>query len=227
MKVLIAEDEFVSRTILQTILTKWGFEVAAVADGVSATAVLQEPEAPQLALLDWMMPGMDGPAVCRELRKRIRRDPLYLILLTSKNEQGDIVQGLEAGADDYIAKPYDNDELRARVQVGMRMITLQNELREREKLQGVLEMAGAICHELNQPLQGISGYSELLLMDMHEDDPKFQMLKKIKSQVDRVGELTRKIMNITRYQSKPYLGNSRIVDIEYASQTKKEDDCNG
>jgi len=227
MKVLIAEDDFISRTILHAILTKWGFEVVAMADGGSAFKALQRPDAPQLALLDWMMPDMDGPDVCRELRKLKHHDPLYRILLTAKDERGDIVQGLEAGADDYIAKPYNNSELRARIQVGIRIIKLQSELREREKLQGVLEMAGAVCHELNQPLQSMSGYSELLLMDISEDDPKYQTLKKIKAQVDRVSALTRKIMNITRYQSKPYLGSSRIIDIDCASQIKKENDCNG
>jgi|APLow6443716910_1056828.scaffolds.fasta_scaffold201883_1 phosphoserine phosphatase RsbU/P len=227
MKVLIAEDDVTSRAILHAILTRWGYEVMATADGESALAAMQQPEAPQLALLDWMMPVMDGPTVCRELRKLKKRDMLYLILLTSKGERADIIQGFEAGADDYIAKPYDNEELRARVHAGKRIITLQNELRIWEKLQGVLEMAGAVCHELNQPLQGISGYSELLLMDMDEVDPKYQMLKKIKSQVERVGELTRKIMKITHYKSKPYLNKSKIVDIERASQQKEGEDYNG
>jgi phosphoserine phosphatase RsbU/P len=220
MKLLIAEDDFTSRTILNAVLTKWGYEVTATADGDAALEEMQHEDAPQIAILDWIMPGMDGPTVCRELRKLKRRDPIYLILLTSKDDRGDIVQGLESGADDYIAKPYDNEELRARVYVGERMINLQNDLRDWEKLQGVLEMAGAVCHELNQPLQSISGYSELLLMDVEESDPKYQMLKKIKYQVDRVGELTRKIMGITRYQSKPYLAKGRIVDIEYASRIK-------
>ena len=224
MKVLIAEDEFISRTILEAILTKWGYEVVVTDDGESALAAMKQPDAPQLALLDWMMPGMDGLAVCQELRKLRHRDTVYLILLTSKGERGDMVQGLEAGADDYIAKPYNNEELRARIHVGRRMITIQNELREWEKLQGVLEMAGAVCHELNQPLQSISGYSELLLLDMNEDDTKYLTLQKIKSQVDRVAQLTRKIMKITRYQSKPYAGESRIIDIEHASQMKKEND---
>ncbi|MGD9973266.1 MAG: response regulator [Desulfatirhabdiaceae bacterium] len=219
MKVLIAEDDLTSRTILKAILAKWGYDVEVTADGKSALSTMLKPDAPQLAVLDWMMPEMDGPAVCQELRKQQRQEPVYLILLTSKDDQQDIVHGLEAGADDYISKPYDTEELRARLYVGKRMITLQNELREREKLQGVLEMAGAVCHELNQPLQSLSGYSELLLMDMNENDIRYQTLKKMKLQVDRVGELTRKIMKITRYQSKPYLSKSRIIDIECASQT--------
>ncbi len=225
MKVLIAEDDLTSRTILKAILTKWGYDVEVTADGKSALSAMLKPDAPQLAVLDWMMPEMDGPAVCQELRKQQRQEPVYLILLTSKDDQQDIVHGLEAGADDYISKPYDTEELRARLYVGKRMITLQNELREREKLQGVLEMAGAVCHELNQPLQSLSGYSELLLMDMNENNIRYQTLKKMKLQVDRVGELTRKIMKITRYQSKPYLSKSRIIDIECASQTQKGDRC--
>ncbi len=143
---------------------------------------------------------------------------MYLILLTSKGESGDIVYGLEAGADDYIAKPYNNEELHARVNAGTRMITLQNELREREKLQGVLEMAGAVCHELNQPLQSVSGFSELLLLDTDTNDPKYEWLKNIKMAIEQLSELTRKIMAITRYQSNPYLNRSKIIDIEESSQ---------
>ena len=165
---------------------------------------------------------MDGPTLCRKLREQKRKDMLYLILLISKDEREDILTGLEAGADEYISKPYDNGELRARVNVGKRMITLQNELREREKLQGVLEMAGAICHELNQPLQSVSGFSELLLMDMETGSPNYKMLKNIKTGIERIGDLTRKIMNITRYQSKPYLNESKIIDIEKASRHEEK-----
>ncbi len=221
MKILIAEDDVTSRTMLRAILGKWGCEVVETSDGEGAWAALQETDAPQLAVLDWMMPGITGPALCRKLRGQERKDPLYLILLTSKGDSGDIVQGLEAGADDYIAKPYDNEELHARVNAGRRMITLQNELREREKLQGVLEMAGAVCHELNQPLQSVSGFSELLLLDMETSDPNYERLKNIKMGIERLSELTRKIMKITRYQSKPYLNRSKIIDIERASQYKE------
>jgi len=219
MKILIAEDDFTSRTMLQAVLTKWGYEVTVTPDGEAALVAMQVVGAPQLAVLDWMMPGMDGLSLCRELRTQERPEPLYLILLTSKDERDDIVQGLEAGADDYISKPFDNEELRARVSVGRRMITLQNRLRERERLQGVLEMAGAVCHELNQPLQSVSGFSELLLMDMETSDPNHERLKNIKMGIEWIGELTRKIMKITRYRSKNYMnGKSRILDIDQASQ---------
>lgn len=217
MKILIAEDDSTSRTMLEAVLIKWGYEVSCTSDGDEAYAAFQQCDTPQLAILDWMMPKMDGLTLCRKLRKQERKDPLYLILLTSRGESGDIVRGLEAGADDYIAKPYDNAELKARVDVGRRMLMLQNEMREREKLQGVLEMAGAVCHELNQPLQVVSGFAEILLLDVDTDDRKYKKLKTIKEGIDRIGELTRRIMKITRYQAKPYL-KGRIVDIHQASE---------
>lgn len=216
-QILIAEDDFTSRTMLQAVLTKWGYEVISAGDGDEAFAAFQQSNNLQLAVLDWEMPGLNGAELCRRLRGQDRKNPLYLILLTSRDEPEDIAHGLEAGADDYIAKPYDNTELKARVDVGRRMISLQNEMRERERLQGVLEMAGAVCHELNQPLQSVSGFSEMLLMDLKTEDPNYNTLKKIKLGIDRIGELTRKIMKITRYQSKPYL-KSKIIDIEQASQ---------
>jgi len=221
MKILIAEDDFTSRTMLQAVLTKWGYDVTDTENGDDAFAVLQQEDSPQLAILDWEMPGMDGASLCRTIRGQGRKEPLYLILLTSRGNHKDIVQGLEAGADDYIAKPYNNAELQARVNAGRRMVLLQNEMREREKLQGVLEMAGAVCHELNQPLQSVSGFSELLLMDLAASDKNYETLKAIKSGIGRIGELTRKIMKITRYQSRLYL-KSKIVDIEKASQDNAE-----
>jgi len=102
------------------------------------------------------------------------------------------------------------------------MIMLQNEMRKREKLQGVLEMAGAVCHELNQPLQIVSGFSEMLLMDLEPSDPNYKMINTIKTGIDRIGELTHKIMKITHYQSKPYL-KSNIVDIDQACEHETKD----
>jgi phosphoserine phosphatase RsbU/P len=218
MKVLIAEDDLTSRIMLQAMLSKWGYEVTSAADGEEAWNLLQRQYAPQLVVLDWLMPGMDGLTLCRRLRAQDRDDPLYILLLTSRGEQEDIVRGLEAGADDYVQKPYDNEELRARIGVGKRFLGLMFEVAKRQKLQGVLEMAGAVCHELNQPLHVVSGYSEMLLQDLDESDPQAETLRIIKEQVDRIGELTRRIMRITEYQSKEYLaGRSVIVDIEKAS----------
>lgn len=131
MKILIAEDDNVSRRLLEVTLSKWGYEVIACVDGVAAWKVLQAPEAPQLAILDWMMPKMDGVKVCRYVRDPQQRSPepyIYLILLTAKSQKGDIVEGLEAGADDYLIKPFDMQELRMRLRAGQRIIELLGEL---------------------------------------------------------------------------------------------------
>lgn len=221
MKILIAEDDKVSRSILSAILKKLGHEPIAVEDGYAAWDIMQNPAPPQLAVLDWEMPGVDGRSLCQKLRNQGRKEPLYLILLTARGDTRDIVQGLESGADDYITKPYNNAELRARINVGCRMIRLQNDMQEREKLNGVLEMAGAVCHEFNQPLQILSCCSEMILMEMNSSDHKYKMIKDFETSILRIGELTNKIMRITRYQSKPYL-KSRIVDIERASQNEKD-----
>lgn len=223
MKILIADDDLTSRSILHALLSKWGYDVVGAEDGEEAWTLLQQTQAPQMAVLDWMMPGMDGVKLCRNLRIQERGHPLYIILLTSKGERKHIIEGLEAGADDYIAKPYNNEELRARINVGCRMLELQNKLLEKEKLQGVLEMAGAVCHELNQPLQAVSGWSELLLMDLPEKDPNCTALRNIKASVNRIGELTRKIMMISTYKTMDYLSRSRkIIDINKSAFSQGE-----
>ena len=125
MKLLLAEDDLTSRLILQTLLTQWGYETLTVEDGNEAWELLQSPDAPALCILDWMMPGMDGLEICRKLRQMDPMNPAYIILLTSVEGKKNIVSGLDAGANDYVTKPFDNDELRARIAVGMRVVTLQ------------------------------------------------------------------------------------------------------
>ena len=216
MKILIAEDDKTSRTMLTHTLGKFGYDVISACDGKEALKKLQEADAPKLAILDWMMPEMDGVEVCRRMRQMKTTTPTYIILLTSRGGKQHVIEGLDAGADDYITKPFDNDELRARLNVGCRVIELQTTLAEKEKFQGVVEMAGAICHELNQPMQIISGYSELLLMDMPEESIQYANIEKIKSQIDRMGAITKKLMRITKYETMNYLAG-KIIDIDKAS----------
>lgn len=217
MKILIAEDDLTSRLVLESLLTKWGYEVTVTDNGQQAYNVFQEDDPPSIALLDWEMPHLDGAALCKRLRQQKQKRPIYLILLTSRQEGKYITQGLLAGADDYVSKPYDNNELKARVEVGKRMVELQSQMLEQTKLEGVLEMAGAVCHELSQPLQAVSGYSEILLMDLEPNDPNYEKVKNIKTGIDRIGELTKRIMRITSYQSKAYL-QGQIVDLDQASK---------
>ena len=128
MKILVAEDDTDSRLLLERLLTRWGYEVVSCHDGLAAWRALGKPGAPRLAILDWMMPGMDGPEICRRLRRRTWDHYVYVLLLTAKGGAEDIVGGLDAGADDYLAKPFDPHELRARLRTGRRIIELQADL---------------------------------------------------------------------------------------------------
>jgi putative two-component system response regulator len=125
MKILIAEDNLLYRMALQATLTEWGYEVAAVGDGLAAYEILQRPDAPKLAILDWMMPGLEGVEVCRKVRALRKPEPPYLIVLTSKDGKENIVTALESGADDHIIKPFNREELKARLRVGLRIVGLQ------------------------------------------------------------------------------------------------------
>lgn len=223
MKILIAEDDYTSRLMLRAALEKMEYEVVVVENGRAAWEIMQRPDAPELVVLDWLMPEMDGVDVCRHIRGRAAQKPVYIIMLSSRTEKGAMVEGLDAGADDYIAKPYNLEELRARVNVGRRILELQSRLAEGEKLRGVLEMAGAVCHEINQPLQVVGGLSELILMKMGKDDPNYARFMKIRESITLIGELTRKIMGISRYRTKGYLDDARrIIDIHDSSALKEK-----
>jgi CheY-like chemotaxis protein len=126
MKVLLAEDDLVSRCMLERALTSWGYEVLVAEDGTRAWELLQQPNAPRLAILDWMMPGLTGIEVCRRLR-----EATYVLLLTSRDAPEDVVTGLESGASDYLIKPFNRQELQARLRVGRRIVELQQSLADR------------------------------------------------------------------------------------------------
>ncbi len=131
MKVLIADDDESTLSVLAALLDDIGHEAVLARDGLEAWAIIQGREAPPLAILDWMMPGMDGVDICRELRHQQKRPYPYLIMLTARDQIEDLVEGMEAGADDYLRKPFDMRELRARLHAGERILALQDELRAR------------------------------------------------------------------------------------------------
>jgi len=128
MNVLIAEDDAPSRLMLQSLLTRWGYSVTPAQDGDEAWRILSEPEHPHLVILDWMMPGIEGPEIVQRLRKREPEQPYYAIIITSRSNNGSVARALDSGADDFVGKPFDNDELRARLAVGYRMNSLQKSL---------------------------------------------------------------------------------------------------
>jgi DNA-binding response OmpR family regulator len=133
LKILIAEDDRASLHKLETVLTKWGYKLVSCSEGKQAWEGLQGTQTPKLAILDSIMPEMDGIEICRRLRKIDTHNPVYVILLTSQHEKEHIVEGLDAGANDYIVKPFESTELHARIRVGTRMLQLQEELSNRIK----------------------------------------------------------------------------------------------
>ncbi len=147
--ILVAEDDPISRRSTIAILSKDGYRIVEAVNGTEAWGILEQPESPKLAIIDWMMPGLDGLDLCRGLSDRVDGRLVYVILLTAKGERDDVVTGLEAGADDYMIKPFHAEELRARVRAGFRILELQEGLSKRvgeleqaliqiKKLQGLL-----------------------------------------------------------------------------------------
>ncbi len=151
MKILIADDDPVARCLLETTLRKWDYDVIVMENGSTAWRALQQPDAPKLAILDWVMPGLTGLSLCRRVREQRNVQPPYLILLTARGTKQDLIDGLANGADDFLAKPLDPGELRARLQVARRMIGLQAVLADRVR-------------ELQDALRQISQLHDLLPM---------------------------------------------------------------
>ena len=128
VKILVAEDNPVSQSVLRSILSKWGYEVIMVTDGAEAWQALRGDDPPRLAILDWMMPGMDGVEVCRRVRAAGREPYVYIVLLSARAHADDLVEGIDSGADDYLTKPFNHAELRARLRAGQRILNLQEQL---------------------------------------------------------------------------------------------------
>jgi two-component system cell cycle response regulator len=134
VRILIAEDDAVSRRLLQAVLEQWGYDVVVACDGAEAWAALGAEDPPSLAILDWVMPVLDGVEVCRRLRADAERPYVYTILLTGRTDTQDVIEGLDAGADDYVRKPFDSNELRVRLRAGRRIIELQSVLLDTQRI---------------------------------------------------------------------------------------------
>ena len=211
MRILVAEDNQFYRRVLEATLSQWGYDVSATGDGLAAWEILQERDPPRLAILDWMMPGMDGLELCRRVRAQRRSDPTYLILLTAKGGRDNIIAGLEGGADDYISKPFDREELHARLQVGLRIVGLQSSLSDRvreleealsgaQKMEAVGRLAGGVAHDFNNLLTVIITGTDLLLSQKQLDDRQRDLVGMIKQSGERGASLTRQLLTFSRRQ---------------------------
>jgi len=207
-RVLIAEDDNISRKLLKTALTKRGFDVLATSDGAEAWEALQHEDAPQLAILDWMMPEMDGVEVIRQLRAKKTKPYTYVVLLTAKGHQDDIAMGLEAGADDYLTKPFNPKELHARVRVGQRMVQLHNtledhmaRLKELDALKS--EFLSMASHELRTPLAVMKGGVSLCLDGVAGDlnETQHDLLSDTLENIDHLTRLITDLLDMSKIEA--------------------------
>lgn len=181
MKILIAEDEFTTRMMVQVCLENWGYRVESVTNGEEAWAKFQKPDAPHIAILDWEMPLLDGLEVCRRVKEMDVENPPYVILLTARDSKIDIIRGFDAGADDYMTKPFNDNELRARTRVAERLVRTQSSLsasvielraalNQLEMLDGGVEVCRA-CKKIYNKYDGEwHSFDDVL---KNGDDPQF------------------------------------------------------
>lgn len=225
MRILIAEDDPISSKVLQSTLKKWGYEVIATATGEEALAVMVQEDSPQLAILDWMMPGMDGPEVCEKYREQQGEAYKYIIMLTALEKKENVVTGLNAGADDYITKPFSAGELRARLNVGIRMIDLQNtlanhvkRLQEMDKVK--TSFLSVVSHELRTPIaimqEGISLCLEGVAGDITE--MQRELLDDVLDNSGRLLRLITDLLDVSKIEAGKIKLNKSITNIQKTVQ---------
>ena len=232
--ILLVDDEKMNLKILETVLRKNGYRFFEAESGEDALRTL-ERESIDLILLDLMMPGMDGFQTLEKIKQNPSTTFIPIIIASALKESIDIEKGLELGANDYFTKPLSDDDRRFQLPLKVRnliklkkmqdeLTNLNHELRktqekliEKERETVVVEMAGAASHELNQPLTAILGNLQLVLTKIPPGDPTYEKLNKILNQVERMVEIVKKISQITRYRTKKYAENVKIVDIDNSS----------
>lgn len=212
-KILIVDDSSTNLKILYHILLKNGFQVISAENGYDCIQMTVNQK-PDLVLLDIMMPEIDGIEVCRRLRKDSRIDHIPIIFVTAATDDNTLSKAFDAGGSDYIRKPINRVELLKRIQAAFAHEALMEKNREEEKLRGVLSLSGTICHEINQPLQYISGVSQLLMMDLDKNSSAYEMVAKMKTQVDRLGEITNKLMKLNKVDEIGYVGDTKILSLD-------------
>lgn len=215
--ILVVEDEGIVAQEIKSRLEKSGYTVCAVAhDGRTAIAHAEAMQ-PDLILMDIRLKGeMDGIEAAGRIRDRLN---LPVVYLTAYTDPATLERAKVMEPFGYVVKPFETRSLIVSIEIALHRHLSESERIYREKLQAVLETAGAICHELNQPMMAISGHTELLLDTLDQEHPIYQKIAKIKSQVERMGAITQKLMGITRYETKDYVQGERIVDIEKSSLT--------
>ena len=211
--ILVAEDDPISKEFLKNMLGQTGYRVETASNGREcldcAISLL-----PDLIIMDVSMPRMDGIETCQKLKTNAVCRHVPVIFVTGNTDDETLEAAFAAGGSDYVRKPVSRVELLARVQTAIMQRRMARELAEEEKLKGVLETAGGVCHELNQPLQYVLGTIQLLMMDIEPGKALFDHLDAIRLRVEQMGEMTRKLADITSVKTRKYVGGSTILDVE-------------
>jgi DNA-binding response OmpR family regulator len=222
ISVLLIEDDeddyiIIKELLLEIEAGRFRLDWAATYDAAAEEMALNQHD---VYVVDYVLGEKNGVDLLNEARQKGCTQPI--ILLTGRGDREVDLAAMKAGAADYL----DKDELRApllerSIRYAIERRRSEEERVQREKLQVILEMAGAVCHEMNQPIQVISGHAELILMDITEDHPLYEKIKTIDQQTTKMGEITRRLTEITRYETEKYVGDTKIVDIEKASDKKE------
>lgn len=214
-KILLVEDEKDTRFILERLLTKNNYEVFSAKDGAEALKLLENYQ-PKAILADWTMPVMDGIELCKILKKNEKYKTIYFIVLTARASLKDRITGLDIGADDFLVKPIENQELLARIRSGVRIFNLQSELKNLEHNKAIVEMACTIGHKINNPLSSLLISVKNIESDLLElSQTKFsEDLNIISQSIDRIKTLTESLTNLEQPTLIDYSSGSKMIDLK-------------
>lgn len=217
-KIMIVDDDpNIGLLVEMTLRKKGNFDIINCSSGEMALERLAK-EQPDLILLDIMMPGIDGYEVCRTIKESPETKFISVIMLSARREMGDKIKGMDLGADDYIVKPFDPDELLSRVKARLRIRELEKDLVNAKQLQTVIAMTVTLQHEINNPLAGIMGNAEML-KDWQKMDAKdvFECIQAVNTQACRIRDLVTKLGSITKVVESTYVGSTKMIDVDRSS----------
>lgn len=216
MSILVVEDEPVTCKIIVSILSEAGYHIRTAANGCECLDSLEQFQ-PDVILMDIKMPELDGIEACRRIKADAQHDNIPVVFVTGSTDDRTLEAAFAAGGRDYIRKPINRIELLARLRLMRDLQQTEQKRMETEKLNGVLETAGGVCHKLNQPLQYVLGAIQILMMDLTPDSKIYSQLDAVREKIEQMGGITRKLAEITRYRTKAHAGGQHILDIDDSS----------